>query len=54
MAESQKGGRRGVDAADLQTGNVDGGKQYFNGAGKCARAIRPPATWPASPRALRG
>jgi cytochrome c oxidase cbb3-type subunit 3 len=35
-AESQKGGRRGVDVADLQTGNADAGKQYFNGAGGCA------------------
>jgi cytochrome c oxidase cbb3-type subunit 3 len=35
-AESQKGGRRGVDASDLQTGNVEAGKQYFNGAGKCS------------------
>ena len=40
-AESQKGGRRGVDAADLQTGNVDAGKQYFNGAGKCASCHSP-------------
>ena len=40
-AESQKGGRRGVDAADLQTGNVDAGKQYFNGAGKCATCHSP-------------
>jgi cytochrome c oxidase cbb3-type subunit III len=35
-AESQKGGRRGVDVADLQTGNVAAGKAYFNGAGKCS------------------
>ncbi len=40
-AESQKGGRRGVDAADLQTGNVEAGKQYFNGAGGCARCHSP-------------
>ncbi len=36
LAESQKGGRRGVEVADLQTGNAEAGKQYFNGAGKCA------------------
>ncbi len=30
-----KGGRRGVDAEDLQTGNVDAGKRYFAGAGGC-------------------
>lgn len=35
-ASSQKGGRRGVDVADLQTGNVEAGKQYFNGAGTCS------------------
>jgi cytochrome c oxidase cbb3-type subunit III len=40
-AESQKGGRRGVDAADLQTGNVEAGKQYFNGAGRCASCHSP-------------
>jgi cytochrome c oxidase cbb3-type subunit 3 len=28
-ADSQVGGRRGVDAADLQTGNAAAGKQYF-------------------------
>lgn len=33
---SQYGGRRGVEAADLQTGNAIAGKQYFNGAGGCA------------------
>jgi len=35
IAESQTGGRKGVDASDLTTGNIDKGKQYFNGAGKC-------------------
>jgi cytochrome c oxidase cbb3-type subunit 3 len=35
IAESQTGGRKGVDAKDLATGNIDQGKQYFNGAGKC-------------------
>ena len=34
-AAAQKGNRRGVDVSDLQTGNVDAGKQYFNGAGGC-------------------
>jgi cytochrome c oxidase cbb3-type subunit III len=33
-AESQKGGRRGVDVADLQTGNLEAGKKYF--ASNCA------------------
>ena len=36
LAESQKGGRRGVDVSDLQTGIAEAGKQYFNGAGKCS------------------
>ncbi len=40
-AESQKGGRRGVVVSDLQTGNADAGKQYFNGAGKCASCHSP-------------
>ena len=35
-SESQQGGRRGVDVADLQTGNAEAGKVYFNGAGGCA------------------
>jgi cytochrome c oxidase cbb3-type subunit 3 len=35
-ALSQYGGRRGVEAADFQTGNATAGKQYFNGAGGCA------------------
>lgn len=34
---AHKGSRRGVDVADLQTGNVAAGKQYFNGAGTCSR-----------------
>ncbi|HEX4229165.1 MAG TPA: c-type cytochrome [Bryobacteraceae bacterium] len=41
IAESQKGGRRGVDVADLQTGNVEAGKTYFNGAGKCSTCHSP-------------
>ena len=40
-AEAMKGGRRGVDVADLQTGNVDAGKKYFNGAGGCATCHSP-------------
>lgn len=41
IAESQKGGRRGVDVADLQTGNADAGKAYFNGTGKCSSCHSP-------------
>jgi mono/diheme cytochrome c family protein len=36
-AAKMKGGRRGVDVSDLQTGNADAGKMYFNGAGGCAK-----------------
>jgi cytochrome c oxidase cbb3-type subunit 3 len=38
---TRKGGRKGVDVADLQTGNVEAGKQYFNGAGGCATCHSP-------------
>lgn len=41
IAESQKGGRRGVDVSDLQTGNVEAGKAYFNGAGHCSTCHSP-------------
>jgi cytochrome c oxidase cbb3-type subunit 3 len=34
-AEALVGGRRGVEVADLQTGSVELGKAYFDGAGKC-------------------
>lgn len=36
-AMSQTGNRKGVDASDLQTGNADEGKKYFNGAGTCSK-----------------
>jgi len=36
-AEAHKGGRRGVEVADLQTGNVEAGRAYFNGAGGCTK-----------------
>jgi cytochrome c oxidase cbb3-type subunit 3 len=41
LAESQKGGRRGVDDADLQTGNAAAGKSYFEGAGTCSKCHSP-------------
>ncbi len=40
-AESQVGGRRGVDPEDLQTGNAAAGKAYFNGPGGCAACHSP-------------
>ena len=40
---AKPGGRRGVEVADLQTGNVDAGKAYFNGPGKCSSCHSPTA-----------
>ncbi len=40
-AASSTGGRRGVAVADLQTGNVEAGRQYFNGAGTCSSCHSP-------------
>ena len=40
-SQTKSGGRKGVDAADLQTGNVEAGKQYFNGAGGCSNCHSP-------------
>ena len=36
-AKAHPGGRRGVSVEDLQTGNVQAGKQYFEGAGGCVK-----------------
>jgi len=35
------GGRKGVDVSDLQTGNVEAGKRFFEGAGGCASCHSP-------------
>lgn len=40
-AEMLQGNRRTVEVADLQTGNAEAGKQYFNGAGGCAKCHSP-------------
>ena len=40
-AASLEGDRRTVEVADLQTGNADAGKRYFNGAGGCATCHSP-------------
>jgi len=37
QAMSQNGNRKGVSTADLQTGNAEAGKAYFNGAGTCSK-----------------
>lgn len=36
-----QGGRKGVDPSDLQTGNAEAGRQYFNGAGGCSNCHSP-------------
>lgn len=36
-AKTHPGGRRGVSPEDLQTGNAQAGKQYFEGAGGCVK-----------------
>jgi cytochrome c oxidase cbb3-type subunit 3 len=38
---TKKGGRRRVEVADLQTGDVGAGKEYFNGTGGCATCHSP-------------
>jgi cytochrome c oxidase cbb3-type subunit 3 len=36
-AMSQTGTRKGVDEADLQTGNAEAGRRYFEGVGGCTK-----------------
>ena len=40
-AMAQSGKRKGVDVSDLQTGNVQAGEAYFNGAGGCSKCHSP-------------
>lgn len=40
-ADTEQGGRQHVTADDLQTGNADAGKEFFNGAGKCSTCHSP-------------
>ena len=40
-AETRQGSRRTVESDDLQTGNADAGKAYFNGAGGCSKCHSP-------------
>src|SRR3982750_4751470 len=40
-ASSRAGGRRSVDVEDLQTGSVEAGRNYFNGAGTCSQCHSP-------------
>jgi cytochrome c oxidase cbb3-type subunit III len=39
--EAVGGGRRGVDPEDLDTGDVEAGRSYFNGAGNCSTCHSP-------------
>lgn len=41
VAAAHPGGRRGVAVEDLKTGNVEAGRQYFIGAGGCAKCHSP-------------
>jgi mono/diheme cytochrome c family protein len=40
-AAENKGSRRGVSVEDLQTGDAEAGKAYFNGAGGCSKCHSP-------------
>jgi cytochrome c oxidase cbb3-type subunit 3 len=40
-SETLGGGRRSVEPEDLQTGNAEAGRQYFNGIGKCSTCHSP-------------
>ena len=53
-SDSRPGGRRGVDVSDLQTGNVESGKQYFNGAGNCSTCHSPTGDLAGVARRYRG
>jgi cytochrome c oxidase cbb3-type subunit III len=41
ILNAKPGGRRGVDVADLRTGDADAGKAYFNGPGRCSSCHSP-------------
>jgi cytochrome c oxidase cbb3-type subunit 3 len=51
---AKNGQRRGVDEADLQAGNAEAGKQYFNGAGKCASCHSPTGDFAGLANRLKG
>jgi mono/diheme cytochrome c family protein len=40
-AKAHPGGRRGVSVEDLQTGNAEAGKRYFEGPGGCTKCHSP-------------
>ncbi len=51
---SKQGRRRTVQPEDLQSGNADEGKQYFNGAGGCSKCHSPSADLAGVANRLRG
>jgi len=51
-AASLTGGRRAVDEADLQTGNVDAGRKYFEGA--CSKCHSPSGDFAGLAKRLQG
>ena len=53
-SESRPGARRGVSVSDLQTGNAEAGKQYFNGAGTCSTCHSPTGDLAGVARHYRG
>lgn len=53
-AESKPGRRRSVQPEDLQTGNADEGKHYFNGAGGCSKCHSPTGDLAGVANRLRG
>ena len=53
-AESRPGRRRNVQPEDLQTGNADEGKHYFNGAGGCSKCHSPTGDLAGVANRLRG
>jgi cytochrome c oxidase cbb3-type subunit 3 len=53
-AESRPGRRRNVQPEDLQTGNADEGRNYFNGAGGCSKCHSPTGDLAGVANRLRG
>jgi cytochrome c oxidase cbb3-type subunit 3 len=53
-AEAKPGRRRNVQPEDLQTGNADEGKDYFNGAGGCSKCHSPTGDLAGVANRLRG
>ena len=53
-AESKPGRRRNVQPEDLETGNSEQGKHYFNGAGGCSKCHSPTGDLAGVANRLRG